>query len=79
LANFYALPEGSTVRSRFSCFFNGSSINEVYGDAILTKSLSTVTLILSPQYPLWAKEARAMKYTIVLGEKTALVNAVMEN
>jgi|GEM_PF-1616057 len=78
LANLAALVDGASVSSRFAIFFDGRADEEVYGDAIASRSGNLVSLSLRPAYPAWARDARAMRYSIELVGDGAAVSASME-
>ena len=78
LPSLASLADGDTASSRFAVFFEGSTKEEVYGDAIVARSGNVITLSFRPAYPAWARAARSMVYTIELSDDAATVSASME-
>jgi hypothetical protein len=76
--NIYAMKQGTQTTVRFATSFDTSGPEEVYGDITIKKmTADTATLFLTPKYPGWAKDKRAMRYTISITDDNVVISTTM--
>jgi hypothetical protein len=75
--NLYALKDGEPVSCHFAITFGDGKKEEICGTVLTEKKGDTVTVRLLPDFPLWAKKSRAIRYTVRLNDTGATVSSVM--
>lgn len=72
------LPDGETETSRFELSFSGEREPSLYGTVRASRKGDGITVRLLPEYPVWAKASRGMRYDIRVSGTDVSVKAAMD-
>jgi len=79
LPDLIELPDHGTATSRFELSFSGERETSLYGTVTAVREGDEITVRMLPEFPLWAKASRAMRYAIRVSGGEVTVRASMDD